>query len=226
LTLDPDLTDVRLRLADMYLEQSSPVEALPHLERLRKQFPDRADVMAALGRCKFLQGQPDEARPLLEAAVEQLPDDTPLLVHLAKLDLLAEPPRAVEAEKWLRHSLTVDPYDLEAEHTLAGSLRLQGRLKEAAEVQERHDKNRELLRQADALLRNEVAHPSSGPKGPWEIGTLFLRLGKDGQGLDWLYRALQRDPDYRPAHEALAAYYEKKGERDKAVAHRRRLAEP
>jgi tetratricopeptide (TPR) repeat protein len=224
LDLAPELIEARLRLADMYLEQSDPLDALPHLERLYKQFPNRADVQSGLGRCKFLQAQPQEARPLLEAAVAQRPDDTMLLVHLAKLELQQD--RPVEAENWLQRSLKIDPYDVEAEHVLAESLRLQGRRKEAAEVQEQYEKNRELLKQIDILLRSETAHPSSGPAIPCEIGVLFLRIGQERTGLNWLHRALDRDDGYRPAHEALVDYFEKKGDKEKALAHRRRLAGP
>src|SRR5262245_3191080 len=45
LELDPDLVAVRLRVVDMLLEDNRPLDALPHLERLRKLAPDRADVI-------------------------------------------------------------------------------------------------------------------------------------------------------------------------------------
>src|SRR5205085_4929 len=96
LELDPDLASVRLRVAEMYLEDNNPVEALPHLERLRREAPDRADVLARLGQCRFLQGDLAAARRLLEAAREKLPDDAPLLIHLAKLDLEEDRPARAE----------------------------------------------------------------------------------------------------------------------------------
>jgi len=222
--LAPDLVDVRLQLADVYLDQNMPLDALPHLEHLMRQYPERADVQATLGRCQFMLGQPEKARPLLEAAVTHLPDDTPLLIHLAKLDLQED--RPVEAETWLRRALKVDPFDLEAQNTLVESLRVQGRSRDAAVALEAYTRDRALLKQADDLLKAEVAHPSSGPKVPYEIGTIFLRLGQDRLGLDWLYRALESDPEHRPTHQALADYYEKKGDRDRAAQHRRRVGAP
>jgi tetratricopeptide (TPR) repeat protein len=222
--LDPGLVDARLRVAEMCLDQTRVEEAAPHLEALKKLAPDRPEVLSALGRWRFIRGELDEARPLLEAAVKKLPNDPTLLINLARLEQGQEPPRPAEAEKWLRHLLELDPYDLEALHVLAECQRTLGRPDEAAETQKRYDASRALLTQADNLLKGEMEHPSVGPKVPHEIGTLLLRIGQEGVALDWLYRALERDPHYRPAHEALAEYYEKKGDREKAATHRRQLA--
>ena len=222
--LDPGLVDARLRVAEMCLDQTRLDEAAPHLEALRKLAPDRPEVLSALGRWRFIRGELDEARPLLEAAVKKLPNDPTLLINLARLEQGQEPPRPAEAEKWLRHLLDLDPYDLEALHVLAECQRTLGRPDEAAETQKRYDNAKAMLTHADSLLKGEMEHPSVGPKVPHEIGTLMLRIGQEGVALDWLYRALERDPDYRPAHETLADYYEKKGDREKAATHRRRFA--
>jgi Tfp pilus assembly protein PilF len=44
--------------------------------------------------------------------------------------------------------------------------------------------------------------------------------------LYWLNQALERSERYQPAHKALAEYFEKKGAKDQAAAHRRFLNEP
>jgi tetratricopeptide (TPR) repeat protein len=222
--LAPDLVEVRLRVAELYLDQTRPRDAAPHLEALKRLAPDRAEVLSALGRWKFVQGQVDEARPLLEAAVAKLPNDTTLLINLARLEMQENPPRPVEAEQWLRHLLEVDPYDLEGQNVLVESLRVQGRTGEAAQHQRRLDDAKVMLRQANELLNGEVLHPSTGPRVPYEIGTLYLRIGQDRVGLDWLYQALQRDPGHLPTHQALAEYFEKKGDQVNATRHRRQLA--
>jgi tetratricopeptide (TPR) repeat protein len=226
LDLDPDLVAARLRVAEIFLDRSNAPEALRHLERLRHQCPDRADVMARLGQCLFLQGHAAEARQLLEAAVEKLPDDAPLLVHLAKLELDEAPPRPVEAEKWLRRLLQVDPYDQEGLYTLVSSLRLQGRQEEAAAALERYEQQKALLKRANKLLQDEAEHPTNDPAVAAEAGTLLLRIGQDRLGLYWLHQALEGDPGNQPAHRALTDYYERKGDREQAAAHRRQLRDP
>jgi tetratricopeptide (TPR) repeat protein len=220
LQLDPDMYEVRLRVAELYLEWHNPPMALPHLEYLMRQCPDRPAVKAAMGRCRFMEGRPNEAEPLLKAAVEELPNDPPLVITLAKLyNQMGQP---VEAENWLK-KLT-DGYDLEARTTLIESLRLQGREKERAAAQERYEKDRVLLRHADELLRSEVDHPTSGPAIPYEAGMIFLQIGQERLGLNRLHEALERDPGHQPSHKALADYYDSHGEPEKAAAHRRRLA--
>jgi tetratricopeptide (TPR) repeat protein len=224
--LAPDNVDVRLRVAEKYLDQTRPDDAAPHLEVLKRLAPNRPEVLSALGRWKFVQGNLDEARPLLEAAVVKLPRDTTLLINLARLEMQENPPRPEEAERWLRRLLEVDPSDLEGQTVLVESLRVQGRTGEAADLQRRLDDTRNTLKRANELLNGEVAHPSAGPQVPYEIGSLFLRIGQDRVGLEWLFRALERDPGHRPSHQVLADYYDKKGDREKAAYHRSRLGAP
>ncbi len=221
LELDPDLAAVRLRVAEMLLEDKQPLEALPHLERLRQQIPDRPAVLARLGQCRFLQGQLDEARPLLEAAAEKLPNDPGLLLHLAKLEL--QEGRPAEAEPWLRRVLKADPYDSEARYTLASCLQLQGRPEAAAAELEQQKQYAAELERANELLKGEALRPSNDPGPAAEAGSLLLRMGRERVGLYWLHEALRRDPGHQPAHKALVSYYESNDEPEKAAAHRRRL---
>jgi tetratricopeptide (TPR) repeat protein len=220
----PDFVEAHLRLAEVFLEKSNPPEALPHLEWLMAHSPDRPEVQARLGRCRFLQGQLEEARRLFESAVEKLPKDIPLLVDLAQLDLQENRPG--EAEQLLRRVLQADPLDVEAEFALVTSLKAQGRLEEAAAVLEAHENHKPQLQRASQLLKDEAEHPSNNANNAAEIGTVFLLIGQERLGLFWLDQALARDPGHPPAHKALADYYEKKGEPDKAAAHRRWLREP
>jgi type IV pilus assembly protein PilF len=220
LELDPDLVDTRLRLVEQLLMRSNAPEAQPHLERLITQYPDRADVMARMGECRFLQGDLPEARRLLEAALEQLPDDSSALLHMAKLEMQAK--RPARAESWLRRALKVDPTDTEAEFTLVAALQAQGRWDEAKAALAQHKKDTALLKRVARVLQQEAENPSSDPDALSEMGALFLS-SNPRVGLYWLHRALERDPQHQPTHKALAEYYQKKGEVEKAAFHRRHL---
>jgi tetratricopeptide (TPR) repeat protein len=221
LELDPEIVEVRLRVAEMLLEDNNPQEALPHLERLIARFPDRPDIMARLGQCRFLQGDSAGARRLLEQAEKKLPDDAPLLIHLAKLDL--QEGHLARAENLSYRVLKVDPTDTEARYTLVAVLRLQGRSREADAELERFQEYKSLVQQTNRLLKQEAESPSGDAATASEIGRLLLRTGRDQLALYWLDQALQRDPAYEPAHRALADYYDARGEHDKAAPHRRRL---
>jgi tetratricopeptide (TPR) repeat protein len=220
LEFDPDLVPVRLRLAEMCLEKSNPIEALQHLDLLRKQFPDRADVLARLGECRFLQGEYEEARRLLEEAVEQLPNDAGVLIHLTKLDMQEGHP--AKAEQWIRRALKADPTDTEAEFTLVAALQAQGRWDEANATLEQHRKDTALLKRVAKVLQEEAQHPSTDPDALSELGAVFLSTNERA-GLYWLHRAQQIDPGHQPTHKILAEHYENKGQPEKAAAHRAQL---
>jgi predicted Zn-dependent protease len=224
LELNPDLFQVRLRVAEIWLHEANPPKALPHLLRLHRQYPDRPVVLARLGQCRLLQGKRKEARPLLEAAVKEQPNDPVLLTQLGKLEM--EEDRPAKAEEWIRRALKVDPSDPEAQYTLVRALRAQGHDREAAAALQRHQTSQARLTRASKLLYDEAGHPTTDPDVPFEIGSVLLDIGQDKTGLYWLHQALERDPDHQPTHRVLAEYYEKKGDSRKAAEHRRRLREP
>lgn len=221
LELDPDHFSVRLRLAEIYLEHNDPLAALPHLEQLRKRFPDHPYVQARLGQCRYLQGETEESERLLEAIVEQLPKDSAVLITLAKIKMQAIPPHLHEAEAWLRRALTLDPTDTEAEHLLIRCLQAQGRTEEAQAMQKQYDQDRALLKRVHQTLQQEATNPVTDPATLTEIGLLFLRANNESLAHYWLNRALEHDPDYQPALQALAEHYEKHGQLTKAAAYRR-----
>ena len=221
LELDPEIVQVRLRLAEMLLNEKQPLEALPHLERLRKQYPERADVIARLGQCRFLQGQTDEARQLLTTAVGELPNDQQLLLYLGKLELQDNHP--AEAEKWLRRANKLDPGDTECLYTLVSVLQLQGRQKDSDEMLEQYKKTKQLLEQVNKMLREEADVPSRDAETAYNIGSRLLQIGQTRLGLYWLHQALNRDPAHQPTHRLLAEYYETQKDQQNAALHRRQI---
>ena len=224
LELNPDLVPVRLRVAEMLLEDKQAPEALPHLERLSRQVPDDPTVQARMGMCLFLQGQAQEARRLMEAAAAHLPNDAPLLVALANLEL--QEGRAAEAERWLRAVLAADPSDTEALFVLANALQLQGRAQESAAVLADYERKRTVVDRINDLLKDKADSPTAGAADYAEIGALFFQIGRAKFGVYWAERALERDPENPQAHEALAAHYEAKGDAARAAAHRARRPPP
>ena len=220
LQVDPDLFPVRLRLAELLLEDNNPVAAVPYLEGVAGEYRGRPEYQAVLGHCRLLQGRAAEARGLLESAAERLPNYPPLLVHLSQLELQEDRPAAAEA--WVRRLLKADPYDPEGGYTLATCLQQQGRLREAEAALADHQRNKALVTRLNKLLKGETERTSGDANVASEIGTLLLRIGKEGLGDYWLHEGVQRDPGHGPTHRALADYYEKKGGRKMADAHRRR----
>jgi Tfp pilus assembly protein PilF len=78
-----------------------------------------------------------------------------------------------------------------------------------------------VLNRTNKLLREVVDSPTARPADYAELGELLLGMKQEGRGVYWLYQALERDPQNQQAHRALAVYYERKGQAEKAATHRR-----
>jgi tetratricopeptide (TPR) repeat protein len=223
LELAPDLVPVRLRVAEMLLEDKRVPDALPHLERLHRQLPDHPEVQARLGICRFYQNRTEEARRLMEAAVPRLARDPSLLIHLARLDL--QQGQAAQAERRLRAVLRADPHDTEALYTLVSVQQFLGRTGEAAATLKEYEQCKERVNRTNQLLREVADRPTAKAADYAELGDLLLQIGRERQGLYWLEHALERNPAQLRAHQALATHYERKGDHERAAAHRRWVPE-
>jgi tetratricopeptide (TPR) repeat protein len=221
LELDPELLPVRLRVAEMLLEDKQAPEALPHLERLMRQAPDDPRVQARMGMCRYLQGRSDEARRLMEGAIAHLPKDPALHVALANLDL--QEGRATQAEARLRFLLEAEPSDTEALFVLASALRFQNRTEEATAVLADYERKRAIIDRINDLLKDKADNPTATANDYAEIGRLFFEISNDKFGVYWSERALEMDGGNQTAHSALAAHYERKGDAAAAAAHRRNI---
>jgi tetratricopeptide (TPR) repeat protein len=224
LELDPDSYPVRARIAELLLEEFKPGEALPHLDLLIQQHPDSAEVKARLGHCRILEGKFDEALPLLEAALEGLPNDPPTLHDLAKL--ASSKGHYSEARAWLERALKFDPSDTEALYQLYLNYQSEGLKTEAEKTLALYNKKSGMLQRVNRILRDEAKHPTNDPKVCGELGALLMQVERETEGLYWLNKTLEFDPNNQEAHRALAQYYDKKGEREKALLHHARLKTP
>src|SRR5437899_3870696 len=94
-----------------------------------------------------------------------------------------------------------------------------GQRDESQQYLERFEKigaDRQLLAE---LTRKITASPKE-PAPRNEAGLICLRNGQEQEGVRWLLSALVEDPAHRPTHQALAEYYERVGQAQKAAYHR------
>ncbi len=222
----PEREEPALRLAQilLFLGQSPP-EAAAIFERLWA-LPSH-DPAAALGlaQCWSKMGRIEEAEQLLDRLAAEHPGDANVLFERGNLAL--QMGEAAEAETWLRRAAVLAPYDYQVNYSLFQSLHRQGRDAEARTAEAR-------VRQLEADLQRMEKLTDDLQKRPYdaalrcEIGELFLHDGEPREGVLWLKGALQIEPGYRRAHQALAHYYEQKGDPTLAARHRRQAesAEP
>jgi tetratricopeptide (TPR) repeat protein len=220
---DPDHDDARLRLANCLLKNGEAAKAVPHLEDLRRRQPENPGVVVRLAFARWhATGNVAESLALIDEVLARHPNFAPALS--AKGQLAYEAERPAEAERWLRRAVAANPFDRRAHYKLQQSLEQQGKRAEAdAQKKELERVEATMLRMVEIANRLMPKHPRD-PRLHYELGTILTRMGHAEVGARWFHSTLRYAPDYRPAHVALAAYYERAGDAERAAWHRQKAA--
>jgi predicted Zn-dependent protease len=216
--LDPERDEAREYLAGGLLEIGRFDEALPHLEHLLQRRPRDPELLVRLARCRNGLGQMKQARQLLDEVLAEHPDHGAALRaygQLARQAGLLE-----EAEKWLRRAARVLPYDYQAQYGLYQVLEELGKPQAAKEQQARAQDLKDRLERLATISQRKMSERPYDPAVHYELGMLLISLGSEEVGVGWLHTALRQDPNYQPAHAALADYYEKTKDEEQAAYHR------
>lgn len=222
--LAPDDRRTRLNLSRLLLEIRQPAsEAARHLEWLAGADPDNPAVLVQLAACREAQNRTAEAVALLDRVIADHPPDSKAYHFRGRLELNRGRPAA--AVPFLRNAADLDPYDPEVLYSLLLSLQQTEATAEARTVEERWKRCDGDLKRAAELGRAIAAAPHD-PDLRREMGELFLRNGRDSDGLRWLDSALREWPEHAETHRVLAAYYERIGQPDKAAYHRAFIPQP
>jgi tetratricopeptide (TPR) repeat protein len=222
LELDPEQGEARYWLSLCLVENMRWDEALPYVEELHRERPADERVIVLLARCRNRQGRQPEARQLLQTALAGRPDDPSALRSLGETLLQEQQPE--QAETYFRRAIDLSPHDRTAHWFLYQSLRMQDKTAEAEDELDRTQQLENRWKRFHVITQKDLpAHPTDAGLQA-ELGTLMLELGLTKEGRNWLLVALNRDPQCRAAHEALARYYQQQGD-DELAAHHRRLAQ-
>jgi len=217
--LDPRRREARERLGIGLLETGRYDEALKDLQQVRQWKPDDADLEVQIARCHERIGRPQQAEEILDAVFAKHPDYGPAL--RLRGQMLLQAGRPADAENWLRRAVNAVPDDYQASWSLYQAFEKQNKTAEAKDqlafAEDLKDRG---VRLGEITTREMTARPRD-PALRCELGGLLLKKGLNELGERWLLSALTLDPHYRPAHAALAEYYRKQGDADKADAHRR-----
>jgi tetratricopeptide (TPR) repeat protein len=228
-------------LGRILLGQNSVDEAMLLFESASRM-RDNAAPLFQKAKCLRALGQSDEAHAILKELVTR-PEEAirrsfsrvsepqrglPIQLELGSLETVLK--RYEEAVHWFDVVLEDDPKNQDARYARAIALRHLQRTDEAnrdfAEVQEVRTRLLEVDRLVDEIDKNP---DEPNVEKRCRIGELFLKYEKGGRGEFWLRGALNRDPDYAPAHRLLAEYYEQLALREPEYAamadqHRRAAA--
>ena len=221
----PDRMEVRMRLANLYLDRNDPGLAGPHLAILEKALPDRPEVLLEVGRYQFLRGEENEARATFDRLLAIMPDSTSALVYRGILELEENPPRPEAAEPFFRRASKGAPNDAPAHNALSNCLRaMPGREAEGEAELKKHDQLVATAKRIQTLLAGDIPKSARGANQAYELGSLYLDLGRDDVALYWLRIAEKRDANHKPTHALLADFFEKKGDKDQAAQERSQAA--
>jgi predicted Zn-dependent protease len=219
LELDPEQEEARRWLAVCLVESAHWREALPFLKELQREHPTNRDAQVLLARCLGNLGQHQEAVQMLEDVLAERPDDVIALRSLG--ETLLQDQRPAEAEPRLRHAVEIAPHEYKTNWFLYQSLQQQEKTAEAERQLERTEEVERLWNRFHAVTQHEIPTRPHDIALQAELGTLLLDLGYTEAGRNWLLGALNRDPQARPVHEALARYYQQQGDAVQAAKHRR-----
>jgi tetratricopeptide (TPR) repeat protein len=218
---DPTREETRWRLVLCLLDMGSYDEALPHLERIAREKPNDPDVQVRLARCHNMLGRGDQARQLLDAVLAAHPDHGLALRTRAQFALADRQPEP--AERWLERATQVWPNDYQTRWLLVQALQQQHKDEQARAQLRLAEELKDRAERLGELRSRKLSEQPLDPALHYEMGLLLLRAGHDQAGEGWLQSALSLDADYRPAHAALADYYERHGDATRAAEHRRRM---
>src|SRR5262249_16802314 len=102
-----------------------------------------------------------------------------------------------------------------------------GQDREAERYDARLKESRQQLQKLDELSRRLSSSAGDDRAALRHEGAMILmRLERRDEAVRWLEAALRENPAHAPAPQALADYYERLGDRERAAAHRRRAAPP
>jgi tetratricopeptide (TPR) repeat protein len=217
LEIDADHDEGRLRLAQVLLTVGKPREARQHLESLSDRQPGDLGIGLALAKCLEQLGKLEQSGRLLNQLATKYP--TALSVLIARGRQARQRGRLGEAEACFRAAVAQAPHDYDANYGLWQTLQARGKEAAARKYQAATREIEYLLEALNAANEKLEKKPDDADLR-CRMGVLHLRLGHDRAGLDWLTSALTWKPHHAKAHRALAAWYAKKNQADKAAYHR------
>lgn len=214
----PENQEAKLQLAELLIALHRPSEARQLFEQMLTTRHGTSAVQRGLATCLRELGDGVQAVHVLDALLVEDPSDYRALSERGKLAL--EAGKLAEAEPLLRQALAVAPYEYQTIYALVQCLQQRGQVDQAKEWLARHDRLKADFDRLAEVTRIIQERPHD-PAPRCEAGGIFLRTGQGQEGERWLLSSLQQEPFYPPAHEALAEYYLRRGDVNRAERHRR-----
>jgi tetratricopeptide (TPR) repeat protein len=204
--LDPENEEARQGLAIVLLDSKSFSEALEHIEYVRRFQPENLRVQVGLAECREGLGERAEAVRLLDEVLAHHEQYVPALSLRGRIAV--ESGQYAEAEPMLRQAIALSPGDHQARYNLILCLSNTDRPDEAKRQGDALKQWENDVKRFNEIVILEMPKKPDDPNLHCTLGKLLLRSGHKEEGLRWLHSALRLDPQYEPARQALAEYYQ------------------
>jgi tetratricopeptide (TPR) repeat protein len=201
LELEPERDEAQRGLASCLAESMRWDEAAPYWEELHRRHPGDLEVRVSLARCWSHLEREQQAQQLLQIVLETHPDHPLALRSLGEIFL--EKRQLAEAETWLRRAVRAKPKDYRVRWFLYRAFQLQDKSDDAERQLDQMNELEKRWQRLSRITQHELASRPNDVDLHVELGVLLLDLGYEEAGRNWLLAALRRDPQYRPAQDAL-----------------------
>lgn len=220
----PNDPQLRVAIANLYLEKGRYEEAIAQAEQLLQANPEQLGALLALAQAEAKSGKLEAAAGLLNRALE-LNRDNPMaksslqlsLVHQNLGSIYLEMGRPQEAVGEFRAALEIDRANADTLHLLANALVAQGQIDEAVESYRRALR---LVPDFPEVYRDLYrAYESQGDRdrAAFAWGMVRYSAGELDQALESLQKAARAVPDMAEVRLGLAMVYDKKGLKAEAL---------
>lgn len=200
--------ECRIGRVEALLDAKQAAQASEDLEALRRETPEDAAVLALAARQALDLSQSDAAMNLAERALKVNPDEYSALLIRARLRFLARDVKLAIGD--LQKADAIKPNDVATLQLLVIAQKSLGLVSEAAATQKRADRARDRVILMDKLSKRIAAEPRD-PEPRFRMGEAAM----DGEMYVLAYQcfqaALDLDPRYKPAREALDGLMSTKG---------------
>ncbi len=183
-------------------------EAAADLAVLREQTPNDPQVLALAAQQARDRGQVEEATELAQRALAADPTNYDALLVRARIHVLIRQPQLAIED--LEKALGVQPDDPAALQLLAQAQMSAGLTDRARATQERANRARERIALLDRLTRAIDEHPED-PEPRWRLGQAAMEAEMYLLAYQCFQAALDLNPNYTPARDALEALRSRKG---------------
>ena len=202
LTVDPELIDARIRLAEIYIKENNVKKAREQLKEIfRRKAPDNK-IMTLISAIHILEGNEAEAEKIYLSLIQQQPDYNPAYIRLGFL--YRSKGYTQEALTYFKKAFEKDPRQIKLVKIMADMLIKEKKFQKALELTEALSLN------ADT---KEAAYFTNIK------GEILLKKGSKNLALEHFKQSIKLKPDYIVPHMHLAKYYSANGMKETALEH-------